>query len=259
MFLHTQGLHGFIVGVATSLDGLRFVRALPIPGTTLSTLRPATAPCMVPPWCFHEPGYWWAFVGHHKAEDRGYRMRFTGWVVDPAEKENVSFELWNPQRMHLKFDPKSWDRGNVHVARFLEVGNECWVYYVSQDGIGLARVGRHRMYGVQLNPGEQTGQVISIGLHPPEEEWRQHWLVVNVSVISKGDVLLLSWFPQQMNNQSRVSHWRSRSRLRRTVTIYRWSGSTTERSCRTREIRFELTRGMKTSRLHTIYIRKQHT
>ena len=49
MFLHTQGPHGFIVDVATSPDGRRFVRA---PHNARhycpSTRFLATAPCMPP-------------------------------------------------------------------------------------------------------------------------------------------------------------------------------------------------------------------
>src|SRR5207237_5575441 len=82
MFLHTQGPHGFIVDVATSADGKHFVRAPQnarhyafdkVPRNT--TLHGAAV-------VLHEPNYWWAFVGHHEPEGKGYRMRFTGWVVE---------------------------------------------------------------------------------------------------------------------------------------------------------------------------------
>ncbi|MBM3802833.1 MAG: hypothetical protein FJW26_11065 [Acidimicrobiia bacterium] len=186
MFLHTQGPHGFIVDVATSRDGKRFVRAPqnarhyafdPVPRN--STLHGAAV-------VLHEPNYWWAFVGHHEAERRGYRMRFTGWVVEPEESENVGFGLWRSTRVHLEPDPQAWDRSDVHVGSFLEVGDEWWVYYACEGNFGLAKVGRHRMFGIELVSGVESGYVTTIGLRPPKEGWKHHNLALNASGLTGG-------------------------------------------------------------------------
>src|SRR5207247_4683551 len=128
----------------------------------------------------HEPNYWWAFVGHHEPEGKGYRMRFTGWVVEPDEKENVGFGLWRSQRIQLEPNLQSWDRSEGHIGSILEVGDEWWVYYACEGNFGLAKVGRHRMLGLELQAGVETGQVTSIDLQPPKEGWRQHQLTLNV-------------------------------------------------------------------------------
>ena len=259
MFLHTQGPHGFIVDVATSSDGRKFLRAPhnarhyafdKVPRN--STLHGAAV-------VLHEPNYWWAFVGHHEAEEKGYRMRFTGWRVDSEEQDNISFGLWNSQRTHLEPDLQSWDRGNIHISSFLEVGNEWWVYYSCEGSFGLAKVGRHRMLGLQLESGRSSGQVISIGFWPSKKGWRHHKLTVNVSGLSRGGFLeaeLLSGREQkplsgftlgesiaiQEDSYDAPLHWdNARAGLPDTQQPLR--------------VRLKITRGNGNPQIHAIYVR----
>ncbi|MCH2211750.1 MAG: hypothetical protein MK110_10635 [Fuerstiella sp.] len=260
LFLHTQGPHGFIVDVATSPDGLRFVRAPHNARHYAFDTTPRNSTLHGAAVVLHESDYWWAFVGHHEAEDRGYRMRFTGWVVEPEEKENISFGLWNSRRTHLAPNPQSWDRESVNIGSFLEVGNEWWIYYDCEGGVGLAKVGRHRMYGVQLNPETQTGEVTSIGLDPPREGWRPYQLVVNVSGLSKGGRLtaqLVSASDNQpiegFTTAEAVPIEKDGYDIPLEWTTHRTHLPDLESPLR---VRFELTRGLDTPRLHAIYLRK---
>ena len=186
MFLHTQGPQGFIVDVATSPDGRRFVRAPhnarhyafdEVPRN--STLHGAAV-------VLKEDSYWWAFVGHHEAGGGGYRMRFTGWATEPEEKDNIGFGLWDSRGIQLEPNGQPWEQGEPRVSSFLEVGKEWWIYYSSGGSIGLARVGRHRLYGLELEAGRQMGQITSLVLSPPQRGWRRQRLTVNVSGLSGG-------------------------------------------------------------------------
>ena len=47
-------------------------------------------------------------------------------------------------------------------------------------------MGRHRLYGLELEAGRQTGQITSLALRPPQRGWRRHQLTVNVSGLSGG-------------------------------------------------------------------------
>ena len=260
MFLHTQGPHGFIVDVATSPDGLKFVRAPhnarhyafdDVPRN--STLHGAAV-------VFHEPDYWWAFVGHHEADNKGYRMRFTGWVVEPGETENISFGLWNSKRIHLEPDPRSWDNGNTHITSFLEVGNEWWVYYSCEGNIGQARVGRHRMYAVQLEPGVQTGIVTTIGLELPAGGWSQHQIAVNVSGLSAGSRVvaeLLSGPEETPVDGFTLAEAAAIQEDGYDIPLV-WNnqGTRLPDTGFPLRVRFELTRGKDTPQLHAVYIRE---
>ena len=186
MFLHTQGPHGFIVDVATSPDGRRFVRAPhnarhyafdDVPRN--STLHAAAV-------VLKEDSYWWAFVGHHEPDGGGYRMRFTGWATEPEETENIGFGLWTSRRIQLEPGGQPWEQAEPRISSFLEVGNEWWVYYSSEGSIGLARVGRHRLYGLALEAGRESGEMTSLPLRPPGRTWGRHRLFVNVSGLTGG-------------------------------------------------------------------------
>jgi hypothetical protein len=187
LFLHTQGPHGFIVDVATSRDGYRFVRAAHNARHYAFDETPRNSTLHGAAVVLQEPHYWWAFVGHHEAEGKGYRMRSTGWVVEPDEGENIGFGLWRSTRVHLEPNPRSWDRGSTHISSVVEVGHEWWVYYASEGSVGLAKVGRHRMYGFEVTSERREGHLTSIGLRPPKGDWSNYHLTLNASGLQGAD------------------------------------------------------------------------
>ena len=118
LFLHTQGPGGFIVDVATSPDGIHFTRSAHNirhygfdHSARGSTLHEAAV-------VLREPNYWWAFVGHHEQPGglEHYRVRFTGWAVEPEEREHVGFGLWRSERTHLEPVPGSWRASRLTLA-----------------------------------------------------------------------------------------------------------------------------------------------
>ena len=113
-------------------------------------------------------------------------MRFTGWATEPGEKENIGFGLWTSRRIQLEPGGQSWEQGEPRISSVLEVGSEWWVYYSSEGSIGLAKVGRHRLYGLALEAGRESGEMTSLPLRPPGRTWRRHRLTVNVSGLSGG-------------------------------------------------------------------------
>ena len=183
LFLHTQGPHGFIVDVATSPDGIRWRRA---PHNARrhgfdesprsSVLHPAAV-------AWHEPNYWWIFVGHRTATNA--TTRFTGWAVEPEETDNIGFGLWRSNRLHLEQEAQ-WERGPARVGSFIEVGDEWWVYYCSGGSVGLARVGRHRMLGLELVRGRDVGSIRSIAFRRPSRGWSGHHFAINAAGFAPG-------------------------------------------------------------------------
>ena len=168
MFLHTQGPYGFIVDVATSPDGVRWTQAAHNARHYAFTTPPKRIIHQAP-LVFHEPHYWWAFSG------TGTGRYFLGWVVEPDDQDNIGFGLWRP-------------RGQAHgiSGHIIEVEDEWWIYYAEDGVINLAKVGRHRMYGVQLSKGQDIGFITSIALRPPSGGWRGHELTINMSGLDGG-------------------------------------------------------------------------
>jgi hypothetical protein len=183
MFLHTQGAHGFIVDVATSRDGRRWVRRAHNARTHGFGEEPRPNELHPAAVVLHEPDYYWACVGHHSSEGR--QLRLVGWTVEPEERENVGFGLWRSQRPQLH-PAAAWEREAPRVGTFIEVGDEWWVYYSSSGNVGLARVGRHRAFGFELLPGRESGQLTSIGFRASAGEWPTRRFVVNASGLGRG-------------------------------------------------------------------------
>ncbi len=173
MFLHTQGPHGFIVDVATSPDGLHWTRAAHNARHYAFEVANGKLTIHDPPEVFHEPHYWWAFVGE---------THFVGWVVEPEEQENVSFGLWRTRgRQHA--------HPIVNFGRILEVGDEWWVYYAEDGDFKLAKTVKHRMLGVRIADGQDAGLITSIGIRPPVDGWKTQQITINVSGIENGGFL----------------------------------------------------------------------
>ncbi|MEK7404574.1 MAG: hypothetical protein AAB225_05655 [Acidobacteriota bacterium] len=187
LFLHTQGPHGCIVDVATSPDGLRFTRAPHNarhygfdPAPVKSSLHNGAV-------ALHESGYWWAFVQHH--EQQQPTMRSTGWLEEPREEENISFGLWRSRRPPLEPGAQAWEDARPDITSVLEVGSEWWAYYTSRRSVGLARVGRHRLYGLELLSEWREGAITSIGFRVPKGGWSGHRFAVNASGLGAGNVI----------------------------------------------------------------------
>ncbi len=186
MFLHTQGPHGFIVDVATSADGYRWTRRAHNSRSHAFGEEPRPNELHPAAVVLHEPHHYWACVGHHSSNGR--ELRFVGWSVEPEETENVGFGLWRSQRPQLH-PPAPWEREPPRVGTFIKVGDEWWIYYSSQGDVGLARVGRHRMFGFELLPGRDSGLLTSVGFRAPEGDWRARRFVVNASGLARGAVI----------------------------------------------------------------------
>jgi len=196
LFLHTQGPAGFIVDVMTSPDGIHFKRSehnVRYNGFDLSkrgsTLHEAAV-------ALHEPNYWWAFVGHHERPGglESYKIRFTGWAVDPEERDNISFGLWRNRRVHLDPIPNSWEGVSTHAGCVLPVGDEWWIYYTSSwasqpVSIGLATIGRHRMFGLELLRSRERGYATSIAFQTPAGGWKARHFEINVSSFAGGTAI----------------------------------------------------------------------
>jgi hypothetical protein len=258
MFLHTQGPQGFIVDVATSADGYRFVRAPhnarhyafdEVPTNT--TLHGAAV-------VLHDRDNWWAFVGHHEPQGKGYRMRFTGWVVEPGETENVGFGLWRSHRIHLDPLPKSWEGNQPAVGHILEMGDEWWVYYFAEGNIGLAKVGRHRMYGLEVEPGQPSGSVTSIGFRVPSGGWKGHHFAVNASGLVAASRLraeLLDGVTNQPLPGFGLAEFAPLQRDGYDLPL-RWKEAAVPKTEAPLRVRLTLNRGGGNPQLHAVYLRR---
>jgi hypothetical protein len=258
MFLHTQGPHGFIVDVAVSSDGKLFTRAAHNSRDFAFEEIPRGSSLHGAAVVLHEPHYWWAVVEQDSKQDQE-QTRFAAWVVEPDDVDNISFGLWRSQRLHLEPQPQSWDQTYGRVGCILEVGNEWWAYYTSKGSVGLAKVGRHRMYGVELCPEIETGQVTSIGLEPPKSGWEGHHLAINVTGFATGtriEAELLNGMGQV------VTGYRSQESVAIQADGYEiplaWRGGGTKLpNLRVPiRVRLALTRGSGSPQLHAVYVKR---
>lgn len=188
MFLHPQGPHCFIADVATSPDGKRFTRVHDNSRHFAFDQTPRNTTLHGAAIVLREPNHWWAFAGQCEPGEGGYRFRFTGWVVEPGDKEDISFGLWRSLRTHLQEDLQPWEEDKdqtsglpTMIASALVVGDEWWVYYVCNNNVWLARLGGDRMYGLSLQPGAEHGQVTTLALEPPPTGWGPYHLTLNAT------------------------------------------------------------------------------
>jgi hypothetical protein len=253
LFLHTQGPHGFIVDVAASPDGIRFTRVAHNgrrygfdDATKTPTLHPAPA-------VLHEPGYWWLFAGHHEGDN--LTTRFTGWVEEPGDTENIGFGLWRSPRRQLEARPGSWETAPPAVRSFLAVGNEWWLYYTSAGSVGLARVGRDRMRGLQLEPGRNRGRVASIAFRMPERGWRGHAFALNASGLTGGAqiraelVEMGRGVPAGFSSEDCAAIEKDGD-----ANVLSWRGGSLPLSAGNLRVRLTLTRGSGNPQVHGVYL-----
>ncbi len=257
LFLHTQGPHGFIVDVATSPDGRHFTHARHNARTFGFEEVPRSYSLHGSAVVLREGDYWWAFVEQDIQNQN--RMRFTGWAVEPEEKENISFGLWRGQRTHLDPDPQTGE-GVGLVGDVLEVGNEWWVYYNSGGNLCLAKVGRHRMYGLELLPSAATGQVTTIGWQPPRGGWRLHQLTLNASGLAGGSRIETEVVDLASNKVLEGFSFAECLPIESDgyEIPLRWgeSGKHLPETAGPLRVRFRLTRGSGNPQVHAVYVRK---
>ncbi len=184
LFLHSQGPHRFVIDVATSPDGIRFTRAGHNGRHYAFDDSPLPHMLHGAPFVLHEPHYWWAIVGHGQLGKGPRTPRLAAWVVEPEDQENVGLGLW--RRITRWSDSTPADRRRLYHGRILAVGDEWWVYYSTGASFNLARIGRHRILGLQLLAGRPTGSATSIRLRPPKDGWSPHRLAVNVAGLTSG-------------------------------------------------------------------------
>ena len=96
--------------------------------------------------------------------------------------------MWRSSRPHLAPEPDAWDRSRIDVGSVVAVG-DAWRIYYSCEGVGLATVGRHRLYGLEILPGRKSGEVISVAFEPGDGGWRRSRLDVNASGLGSRDFL----------------------------------------------------------------------
>ncbi|MHC4124564.1 MAG: hypothetical protein ACYSSI_13390 [Planctomycetota bacterium] len=185
LIMHAQGPYGFVVDVAKSADGIHFDHAANNARHYGFDAYPRPHAMHGAPFILHESNYFWAIVGYG-AKGKGYLPTFTGWATEPDERNNISFGLWRSRRALQKLDKRLKSKDGLYFGRFLQVGNQWWVYYIDHKGgsFNLAKVGKHRMYGLQLLPDQQSGVAATIGLNPPRGGWKNHKLTVNLSGLS---------------------------------------------------------------------------
>jgi hypothetical protein len=102
------------------------------------------------------------------------------------DRANPGFGLWRSERVQLAPIPGSWEGKSTHVGTFMEVGEEWWAYYTSSwDGppvsVGLAKVGRHRLLGLELLPGRPHGWITTPVFPAPREGWQGLGFAINAS------------------------------------------------------------------------------
>ena len=99
-------VYGYIVDVATSLDGLRWTRVAHNARNYAFTTPPKRTIHRAP-FVVHEPHCWWIFTG------TGSGRYFLGWVVERDDQDNIGFDLWPP-------------RGNTHdiSGQIIEIEDE---------------------------------------------------------------------------------------------------------------------------------------
>jgi hypothetical protein len=259
LFLHTQGPHGCIVDVATSPDGLRFNRAPQNARFYGFDSSPVKSSLHAGAVALHEPGYWWAFVEHR--EEGKSRMRFTGWVVEPDEPENISFGLWCSRRLHFEQGAQPWEDQAPAVTSFLEAGDEWWFYYTSRRSVGLARVGRHRMYGLELLPGRQEGWITSVGFQAPETGWSGHWFAVNAGGLGSGSAMRAALLDTSSGRVLPGFGFEDSLPVERDgyLTPLRWKIGPLPSDCKARSlrIRLNLTRGAGNPQVHAVYLKNR--
>jgi len=258
MFLHTQGPQGFIVDVATSPNGRRFTRARNNARYYAFDEVPRNNTLHGGAMVLHEGDYWWAFVEQDFSNLN--RLKFAGWAVEPEEKENVSFGIWRSMRTHLDPAPEAKDQNAGFPGSILEIGNEWWVYYSYDGDIELAKVGRHRMYGLEIQPGTETGQVTTIGLEPPKEGWRLHHLMLNTSGLAGGSRIeaeLVGAVTDKVIDGYSLRESVAVERDGYEVPLqWRLEGSALPATQQPLRVRFRLTRGSGSPQVHAVYVRK---
>jgi hypothetical protein len=185
-------------------------------------------------------------------------MRFTGWVVEPGETENVGFGLWRSHRIHLDPLPNSWEGKQPAVGHILEVGDEWWVYYFAEGNVGLAKVGRHRMYGLEVVPGRQSGSVTSIGFRVPSGGWKGHHFAVNSSGLAAASSLRAELLDGVTNQPLPGFGLAECAPLQRDGyhLPLRWKGAAVPKTEVALRVRFTLDRGGGNPQLHAVYLRR---
>ncbi len=181
LIMHAQGPVGFVIDAATSSDGIHFTHA---PNNARyygldASPRPRTLHGA--PYILHESNYWWTIVGFgEQGSKAGYVANFVGWATEPEEKDNISFGLWRPR----KLSKQRSDNNGIDLGRILAVGNEWWLYYVGKDSFNLAKIGKHRLYGIKLLSDKETGFAETIGLKCPAKSWKKFCFAINASELS---------------------------------------------------------------------------
>ncbi len=69
------------------------------------------------------------------------------------------------------------------------MGDTWRIYYSSEGSVGLATIGRHRLYGLEVLPERSSGEVTSAALEPANGSWSSSRLEINSSGLS-GDAFL---------------------------------------------------------------------
>ncbi len=254
LFLHAQGPEGFIVDVATSPDGLHFTRS---PHNARhyafdekarsSTLHEAAVP-------LRDGDQVWAFVGYHEQGRTldHYRMRFARWVIEEEDRDNPGFGLWRNQRIHLEPRAGGWEGRSTHISSVLPVGDEWWVYYTSswadpQVSVGLAKVGRHRMLGLELLPDQREGWITSAAFRRPAAGWAGCHFAVNASGLGRLSAELLDANGQPVSESVPVEREGYRVPLKWRNGLPAGAGAL--------RVRFRLSRGDSSPQVHALYLK----
>lgn len=258
MFLHTQGPQGFIVDVAVSPDGRRFTRARHNARHYAFEEAPRKSTLHGGAKVLHEADYWWAFV-EQDSKQNTTQMKFTGWAVEPGERENISFGLWRSKRTHLDPEAGARDQNCGTVSSVLEMGDEWWVYYSYDGNIELAKVGRHRIFGIEIQPGSESGQVTTLALEPPPAGWGGHHLILNASGLVEGSKIeaeLLDGLSQNVIEGYALADSLAVAKDGLDILL-QWHGKGTAlpQMRSPLRIRFKLTRGGRSPQVHAVYVR----
>ena len=187
MFVHAQG-RNCIIEVAYSADGRVFRRDLTNTRYyAVDEFAPEVGRLHQRTTVLHRDGCWWTFFGHVRRQPTGSELRtfFTAWRDATTGGANPSFGAWAaaPQ---LSPVPGTWEAAQVFPTCLLEDGDEWKLYYTgSPDGarheVGLATVGRERLWRIGRLPGHTSGRAISRPIGRPAGGWGGYELELNAS------------------------------------------------------------------------------
>jgi hypothetical protein len=202
LFVHAQG-RTCIIGVAYSHDGKRFVKdELNARYYGVDELRPEVGNLHQRTSVIHRDGCWFACFGYVRRPPQaaavGLQSYFTAWRDETTGGDNPSFGAWRAT-LQLDARPGTWEGQLVFPTCIFEDGDEWKLYYSGSSGgstyeVGLATVGRDRLWHLRRQPGATSNQAISRPLQRPANGWRGYRLTVNASALHPSGVLRLALF-----------------------------------------------------------------